>query len=69
VAFVAVTVRVEELPTAIEFGLAVMLTFGAGFEVPVTLPPQPIISSTRDKLKTSVAEKSVRLFIKAHILA
>jgi hypothetical protein len=48
VAFVAVTVRTDELPGAIEAGLAVMLTVVAGFCVTVTvvlaevLPPAPV---------------------------
>jgi hypothetical protein len=50
VAFVAVTVRVEELPAAIEVGLAAMVTVGAGpvlvltftVAVAVTVPPAPV---------------------------
>jgi hypothetical protein len=48
VAFVAVTVRVEELPVAIEVGFAAMVTVGAGpvltvtFAVAVTVPPAPV---------------------------
>jgi hypothetical protein len=47
VALTALTVKVAELPGAIEVGLAVMLTVGGGFEVTVTvtfaeaLPPVP----------------------------
>jgi hypothetical protein len=48
VAFIAVTVRIEELPEMTEAGLAVMLTVGGGFGVTVTvavadvLPPAPV---------------------------
>jgi hypothetical protein len=48
VAFVAVTVRVDELPAAIEVGFAVMVTVGAGSAVTVTVaapeafPPVPL---------------------------
>jgi hypothetical protein len=48
VAFVAVTVKVDELPDVIEVGLAVMLTVAAGGAVTVTvavavaLPPAPV---------------------------
>jgi hypothetical protein len=47
-AFVAVTVKVDEFPDMIEVGLDVMLTVGEGFGVTVTvaladaLPPLPI---------------------------
>jgi hypothetical protein len=44
VAFVAVTVRVDELPAAIEAGEAEMLTVGA-VDVRRALPPQPANSS------------------------
>lgn len=37
VAFVAVTVRVDELPEVIEAGLAVIVTVGGGFAVTVTV--------------------------------
>jgi hypothetical protein len=48
VAFVAVTVNVDELPEAIVVGLAVMPTVGAGAGVTVTVvpadafPPAPV---------------------------
>jgi hypothetical protein len=48
VAFVAVTVRVDELPEVIEVGLALMLTVGAGegdtvtIAVAVAFPPVPV---------------------------
>jgi hypothetical protein len=46
VAFVAVTDKVEELPEAIEVGLADMLTVGAALivtvVVAVALPPAPV---------------------------
>jgi hypothetical protein len=48
VAFVAVTVKVDELPAAIEVGLAVIATVGAEFAVIVTVavadvfPPAPV---------------------------
>jgi hypothetical protein len=47
VAFTADTVKVDELPDAIDVGFAVMLTVGAGLDVTVTvvtaevLPPAP----------------------------
>lgn len=47
-AFVAVTVKVDEFPEMIEAGLAVMLTVGVGFGVTVTValaevfPPLPM---------------------------
>jgi hypothetical protein len=47
VAFVAVTVKVDEPPEAIEIGFAAMLTVGGGFEVTVMValaevfPPAP----------------------------
>jgi hypothetical protein len=37
VAFIAVTVRMEELPAAMEAGLAEILTVGAGFGPIVTI--------------------------------
>jgi hypothetical protein len=51
VAFIAVTVKVDELPEVIEVGFAVMLTVGAGFAVTVTtavaevLPPGPVAAA------------------------
>jgi hypothetical protein len=49
VAFTAVTVSVEELPAAIEVGLALICTVGAAFAVTVTAtlavalcPPEPV---------------------------
>jgi hypothetical protein len=60
VAFVAVTVKVDELPGAIEMGLAPMLTAGTGVEIAETLPPHPMSSVARGRLDTSVAEKRVR---------
>jgi hypothetical protein len=48
VAFIAVTVRMEELPETTEVGLAVILTVGGGFGVTVTVavaedfPPGPV---------------------------
>ena len=39
VAFIAVTVNVDEPPAAIDAGLAVMLTVGGGFVVTVTVAP------------------------------
>ena len=48
VACIAVTVRVEVLPSLIETGLAAMVTVGAGFgvtsmvTVSETLPPAPV---------------------------
>jgi hypothetical protein len=50
VAFVAVTVRMDELPAVIEVGLAVIVTVGAWFPVVVTVtvavavadPPAPV---------------------------
>jgi hypothetical protein len=48
VAFIAVTVRIDELPAAMEAGIAVMLTVGGGFEVTVRVelaavfPPAPV---------------------------
>jgi len=51
VAFVAVTVKIEELPAEIETGFAVMLTVGGGFGVTVTVvladvfPPAPVAAA------------------------
>jgi hypothetical protein len=48
VAFIAVTVRVDELPETMEPGLAPMVTVGGGFGVTVTVaiaeifPPAPV---------------------------
>jgi len=48
VAFIAVTVRVDEPPDVIDVGFAVMLTVGGGLEVTVTValaevfPPAPV---------------------------
>jgi hypothetical protein len=48
VAFIAVTVKMDELPDGIEVGLAAMLTVGGRFEVNVTValaesfPPAPL---------------------------
>jgi hypothetical protein len=48
VAFVAVTIKIDELPDVIEAGLAVMPMVGEGFAVTVTvavaevLPPIPV---------------------------
>jgi hypothetical protein len=41
-AFIAVTVRMEELPETTEVGLAVILTVGGGFGVTVTVVPADI---------------------------
>jgi hypothetical protein len=57
---VAFTVKVEALPDEIEVGLAVMLTFGAGFELPATLPPHPVTSRASERLVMSATEKAVR---------
>jgi hypothetical protein len=43
VAFVAFTVRVDELPAAIEAGAAEMLTVGKA-DVRLTFPPHPVNS-------------------------
>ena len=59
-AFVAVTVRIEELPEMIELGLAVMLAVGAGLTIPVTLPPHPETSRVSRRLDNSAAENNVR---------
>jgi hypothetical protein len=53
VAFVATTVKVDELPETIDVGFARMVTVGAGFEVEVTvtvavaaaMPPVPIAAA------------------------
>jgi hypothetical protein len=51
VAFVAVTVKMEELPEEMEAGFAVMLTVGGGFGVIVTVvladvfPPVPVAAA------------------------
>jgi hypothetical protein len=53
VAFVAVTVNVEEPPAVIEAGEAEIVTVGAGFEVEVTvtvalaeeIPPAPVAAA------------------------
>jgi hypothetical protein len=51
VAFVAVTVKMAELPGVIDVGLAVIVTFGAGFAVTVTIavdetvPPAPVAAA------------------------
>ena len=37
VALVAVTIRIEELPAAIDVGFAAIVTVGAGFAVTVTV--------------------------------
>lgn len=48
VSYVAVTVKVDELPGVIEVGLAAMVTVGSGLGVTVTvvvawiLPPSPV---------------------------
>jgi hypothetical protein len=53
VAFVATTVRVDELPCTIDVGFARMVTAGAGFEFEVTVtvavaedfPPAPVAAA------------------------
>jgi hypothetical protein len=51
VAFIAVTVKVDEVPEAIDAGFAVMPTVGAGFDVIVTVvladvfPPAPVAAA------------------------
>jgi hypothetical protein len=51
VAFVAVTVNVDELPEAIVLGFAVIITVGAGLPVTVTdaiaeaFPPAPVAAA------------------------
>jgi hypothetical protein len=51
VAFVAVTVKVDEFPEMIEVGFALMLTVGTGFAVTVTVelaeafPPGPVAAA------------------------
>jgi hypothetical protein len=51
VAFTADTVKMDELPDAIEVGFAVMLTVGGGFELTVRValaevfPPAPVAAA------------------------
>jgi hypothetical protein len=60
VAFVAVTVKMEELPETIEAGLVEMLTIGAGFEIPVKLTPHPITSKANGRPDNNAAQNRVR---------
>jgi len=48
VAFVAVTVKLDELPAEIEVGLAVMVTVGAG-DAPIKLPLTHPVNSRGSK--------------------
>ena len=60
-AFVAVTVKVDELPALIDAGLAPMLTVGAGdVEVAMELlPPQPLKS--KGSMKPETNEEQIQL--------
>ena len=56
VAFVAVTVSMDELPAAIEVGLALMPTIGAvGVEPPLKAVPQPVNSRHSERPDIAVA--------------
>jgi len=58
VAFVAVTVKVEELPAVIEAGLELMLTVGAAFEPVKFLPPHP--ASSRGRKREEIVQSKIR---------
>ena len=63
VAFVAVTVRVDELPDAIEVGLALIPTIGAvggGPELPLKRMPQPVNSRHNERLDTATVNRRMR---------
>jgi hypothetical protein len=60
VAFVAVTVNVEELPAATVVGLAVMVTVGAvGAVVPALEEPHPDTSRNREQVITTATSDSI----------
>jgi len=63
VAFVAVTVRVDELPDAIEVGLTLIPTMGAvggAPELPLTAVPQPVNSRHSERLDITAVSKRMR---------
>lgn len=63
VAFVAVTVRVDELPDAIAVGLALIPTIGAvggASELPLKRVPQPVNSRHSERLDIAAASKRMR---------
>jgi hypothetical protein len=67
VAFTALTVKVDELPTAIEVGLADMATVGAP-DLRLTLPPHPVrrTGSTMPEItqeKAKRADLQTRTFV------
>ena len=63
VAFVAVTVRVDELPDAIDVGLAFIPTMGAvggAPELPLKAVPQPVNNRHSERLDNAVVSKRIR---------
>jgi hypothetical protein len=55
----AETVKVDELPTVIDAGLAVMLTVGAGLLLKVT-PPQPLNSKGSESVENIAIGERIR---------
>jgi len=51
---VAVTVRIEELPAAIDMGFAVMLTVGGGFDAAFTVTVAAELTLPDDPVATAV---------------
>ena len=62
VALVAETVKVDELPERIDGGFAVMVTVGAGSEVPVlgAIPEQPVNSNDNGRQDRSATDPARR---------
>ena len=61
VAFVADTVKADELPGKIEVGVAVILTAGDGFELSFKEPPpHPFTNRAKGRLRSIATDKMVR---------
>jgi hypothetical protein len=63
VAFVAVTVRVDELPDAIDVGLTLIPTMGAvggAPELPLKAVPQPVNSRHNERLNITAVSRRMR---------
>jgi hypothetical protein len=60
VAFVAVTVSVDELPDAMDVGFAVTLTVGAAGSVVLTEPPADLAPPHPDRMKRKAGNSTAK---------
>jgi hypothetical protein len=72
VAFVAVTVRVDDAPAETDVGLALMVTVGAGLVPPPLLPPPPppqaLIPIRKIREKRTVIKEEGREIVEGIVL-